>query len=234
MNDQAVQQFIRRAQASALVGLPVLWLLMFAMHFRSIAEFFVFRGHYIPVPAAEKVMRLIAAKNRWPMIHDPHLLGYLSLPLLVLGAFGLYRVGRRVRPAVATLGIAMTVTGTIFLGGVMGLFTTIVRSLGDVDARFTDGAIATYSAVTAEDGAYGLTRGLAQLALWGIVVQILAMWKSPNIPRWATAAAIFGCMLFLAFWDVDNMMFIGSLGLLAGFFPVSREILRQAYLPSLL
>jgi hypothetical protein len=232
MNDVAVDRFVRRAQATALVGLPVLWLLMFALHFRSLSEFFVLRTRYVPVPAADKVTRLIAARNHWPMIHDPHLLGYLSLPLLTLAAFGLYFIGRSVRPALAALGVAMTVTGTIFIGGVMGLFTAVIRGLGDVDPRYTDGAIATYAAVTAERGAYGLTRTLAELALLGVGIQALALWKSPNIPQWATGASILGCTLFLAFWDVDNMMFVGSLCLLAGFLPVTREIRRRTSLPA--
>ena len=228
MNALSVDRFIRRSQAAALVGLPVLWLLMFALHFRSPSEFFVLRMRYVPVPAAEKVAHLIAAQNRWPMIHDPHMLGYLGLPILVLAAFGRYFVGRSTRPALAALGVSMTVTGAIFCGGVMGLFTAVVRGLGDVDARFTDGAVATYVAVTAERGAYGLTRTLAELALLGLAVQSLAIWKGANVPLWATIASLLGCLLFLGFWDVDNIMFVGSLCLLAGFIPVAREIRRKA------
>jgi hypothetical protein len=231
MNDVAVDRFIRRSQATALVGLPVLWLLMFALHFKSLSEFLVLRMRYVPAPAAEKVTRLIAAQNRWPMIQDPHLLGYLGLPLLVLAAFGLYSVGRSARPALAAVGVSMTVTGTIFCGGVMGLFTAVIRGLGDIDPRYTDGAIATYVAVTAEHGAYGLTRTLAELALLGLGIQSLALWKSANIPLWATIASFLGCLLFLGFWDIDNMMFVGSLCLLAGFIPVAREIRRRALAP---
>ena len=65
---------------------------MLALHFRSLADFFVLRIRYVPNPPADTVGHLITAHNRWPMIHDPHLVGYLSLPLLMLGAFGLYSV----------------------------------------------------------------------------------------------------------------------------------------------
>lgn len=222
MNTRTLDPFVRSSQAAALVALPVLWLVMFVFHFRKAADFFVFHSHYVPVPAAEKVTHLIAARNQWPMIHDPHLIGYLSLPLVVLGAFGLYAVGRVVRPRLAALGLALTVVGTIFLGGVFGLFCALTRGLGDVDPKFTDGAIATYAAVTADQGAYGLTRRLAMLALLGIAIQMLALWREPRVPRWASALAMLGCALFLSFWDVDNMMFVGAVCLLLSFIPVAR------------
>jgi hypothetical protein len=228
MNHTSVDRFVRRSQAVALVSLPLLWILMFMLHFRSVADFFVYRDHYTPAPAADTVARLIEARNRWPMIHDPHQIGYLSLPILVLAAFGLFAVGRRAKPILAAFGISLTVTGTIYVGGVFGLFTALTRGLGYVDARHTEGAIATFSAVTADRGAYGLTRSLAQLAMLGLAVQALALWRAPRVPRWTTVLVMVGCLLFLAFWDVDNIMFAGSLCLTAGFIPVARALWRHA------
>jgi len=158
------------------------------------------------------------------MIHDPHWIGYLSLPLLVLGAFGLFALGRRVRPAIAALGVSLTVTGCLFIGGVFGLFTSLMRGLVDVAPRFTDGAVATYAAATADRGAYGLSRTLAEFALLGLAVQAMALWRAPNIPRWANATIILGCALFLAFWDIDNLMLVGEICLIAGLLPISREL----------
>jgi hypothetical protein len=227
MKELTVNQWIRSTQASALVGLPVLWLLMFSLHFRSLADFLVLRLQYEPVPARDKVAALIAAQNHWPMIHDPHLIGYLSLPLLVLGAFGLYSLGRQVRPALAALGLALTVTGCIYLGGVFGLFTALIRGVGNVDVRYLDGAAAMYGAVTANQGAYGLTRALAEFALLGIALQATVLWGARGVPRWAPVLVSLGCVLFLAFWDVDNLMFIGTICLLTGFVPMSKA-LRQS------
>jgi hypothetical protein len=224
MNSSHVDRFTRNCQAAALVILPLLWMLMLALHFRSAAEFFVYRDHYVPVPAAEAVARLIAAGNRWPMLHDAHQIGYLSLPILLLAAFGLHAIGRRIKPVIAALGIALTVTGSIYVGGVFGLFTALTRGLGEVDARYTDGAIATYAAATADRGAYGLTRALAELALLGLAIQAIALWHEPRIPRWSPLLVVAGCSLFLRFWDVDNMMFAGSMCLLVGFIPVAQEL----------
>src|SRR6202050_117836 len=131
-----VDRFARQSQAIALVGLPVLWLIMSVLHFHSLADLLIVRLRYVPHPAADMVNRLIVAHNRWPMIHDPHWIGYLSLPLLVLGAFGLYALGRRVRPAVAALGVSLTVTGCVYIGGGFGLFSSFVRGLGGGEPRF--------------------------------------------------------------------------------------------------
>ena len=227
MKELAVNQWIRSMQACALVGLPVLWLLMLSLHFRSLADCFALRLRYQPASAHDRVAGLIAAQNHWLMIHDPHLIGYLSLPLLVLGAFGLYSLGRPLRPAFAALGLARTVTGCIYLGGVFGLFTALIRGLGNVEVRYLDGAAAMYGAVTANQGAYGLTRALAELALLGIALQAAVLWGARGIPRWAPVVVCFGCALFLAFWDVDNLMFFGTICLLAGFVPMSKA-LRQS------
>jgi hypothetical protein len=179
------------------------------------------------LPAADKVTRLIEARNQLPMIRDPHLIGYLSLPLFVLGAFGLYAVGRRLRPGVAALGVSLTVSGSIYIGGVFGLFTALTHGRGDVDPRYTEGAIATYAAVTSIHGAYGITRALAELAMLGLAIQAIALGRAPGVPRWAPASVTLGCVLFLAFWDLDNLMFAGSLCLIAGFVPIARELRRD-------
>src|SRR5271156_4919213 len=102
-------RFIRTAQARALVALPSLLLLMFVLHFRSPASFFTFRLSYEPRPPADVVRGIIAVGGHMPLIHDPHIIGYLSLPLFCLGAFGLYALGRQVRPVVATVGLALTI-----------------------------------------------------------------------------------------------------------------------------
>lgn len=224
MNNTTTDRFIRRSQAFALIALPASWLLMLALHFRSLHAFFIFRPRYVPAPAEAQVRHLIAAQNNWPMIHDPHLIGYLGLPLLVLSAFGLYAVGRRVRPRLAALGVSLTVTGCIFLGGIFGLYVSLVRAMGTLDPRYVDGAIATFAAVTADTGGYGLTRRLGMLALLGVAIQAVALWRAPGVPTWASTIVVAGCALFLSFWDVDNMMFAGAICLVAGFIPVARVL----------
>jgi hypothetical protein len=216
-------RFIRTAQARALVALPSLLLLMFVLHFRTPANFLTFRLSYEPRPPEDAVRGMIAM-GHMPLIHDPHIIGYLSLPLFSLCAFGLYALGRQVRPVIATAGLALTITGTIYLGGLLGLWTAIIHGIGDVDPKFLDGATATFAAETAPQGAFWLTTSLAKLALIGFAVQILALWPIRDLAKWAVSVATLGCLLIIVFWDLDNWMLIGAALMLAGFIPIRSRL----------
>jgi hypothetical protein len=224
MNPSTADRMIRTAQGRALLLLPSLLILVFVLHFRSFANFLTFHTHYVPRPPADVVPRLIAAANRWPMIHDPHMIAYLALPLFLLCAFGLYRIGREARPLISAIALAITVTGTIYLGGVFGMWTAFYRGLGDVDARYTEGATATFAAMTAPHGAFLLTTTLAKLTMIGIGMQALALWNVRAVPKWSPMAIAAGCALFIAFWDLDNWMLIASVLILAGFIPLHARL----------
>src|SRR4051812_13119264 len=106
---------IRRVLAAALLIFPFLFLLVFLLHFRRPADLFHFQLHYVQRPPEQTVATLIRAQNRWPMVHDPHVIGYLGLPLIPLCAFAIYTVGKRRRPVASAVAMFVTVTGTIYL-----------------------------------------------------------------------------------------------------------------------
>ncbi|MBV8207659.1 MAG: hypothetical protein JO041_12765 [Acidobacteria bacterium] len=215
---------VRRALAAALLLFPCLFVLVFLMHFRHPGDFFHFRLHYEPLPPERVVKSLIRAGNRRPLVHDPHVIGYLSLPFIPLCSFALYVVGRSARPLASAVTMVVTVTGTIYLGGVFGMWTAFYRGLGLVDPTYTEGAIATFKAMTANQGAFLLTTSLAKLAMIGLGAQALTL--AGRIPGWAIACIVLGAGLFLAFWDLDNWMTLGMLLFFAGFLPIRRELLR--------
>jgi len=214
---------VRRILAAALLVFPALFILVFLMHFRHGSEFFHFRLHYMPRSPEQVVAALIRAQNRWPMIHDPHVLGYLTLPLIPLCAFALYLVAKPARPVGSAIAMMITVTGTIYLGGVFGMWTAFYRGLGLVDPAHTEGAIATFKALTTNQGAFLLTTTLAKLTMIGLAAQALML--IGRIQSWAVACIVLGALLFLFFWDLDNWMTIGTLVMLAGFVPVRRALL---------
>jgi hypothetical protein len=216
---------IRRVLAGALWAFPGLFLLVFLMHFRRWPDFFHFHLTYVPRRPEAVVTSLIAARNKWPMVHDPHILGYLSLPLIPLCAFALYLVGRHKRPLASACAMMVTVTGTIYLGGVFGMWTAFYRGLGLVAPSNTQGAIATFQALTTNQGAFFLTTTLAKLAMLGLLLQALTLLG--RIQTWAVACIVLGALLFLLFWDLDNWMTIGTLLLLAGLLPVRRALLAE-------
>lgn len=210
-----------------MIALPLLLIVVFALHFRQWSDFFVFHAQYTPTPAQVTVTRLIAQANRSPMIHDPHVIAYLILPLLPLCALGLYALGRTHRPILARAGVALSLAGSIYLGGLFGMWTAFFRGMGDVDAHYTEGAIATFGALTAPHGAFLLTTTLAKLFMVGLLLQVAALWGRPGIARSTILTVGAGCLLFLAFWDIDNVMLLAAAALLAGFSQIRRPLTGQ-------
>jgi hypothetical protein len=196
---------------------PVLFLIVFMMHFHNGSDFFHFKLRYVPRDPTLVVTSLVRAQNHWPLVRDPHILGFVALPFLLLSAYGLYRVSRGQRPRISAVAMFVTAAGTIYLGGVFGMWTAFFRGLGEVDPRYLDGAIATFRGMTEPQGAFLLTTTLAKLAMIGLAAQSLILWGLPNVRRSAVVLITLGCTLFVVFWDLDNWMLIGMMLIMGGF-----------------
>lgn len=227
MSDAPTTDPIRRILAAALLVFPSVFIVVFMMHFRHLADFLTFRWHYVPRDPARVVAALIAAHNRFPLIHDPHMIGYLSLPVLVMAAFALYVLGREARPVASAITLMVTISGTIYMGGVFGMWTAFYRGLGLVDAANQAGAIATFTAMTTPQGAFLVTTTLAKLAMIGLAAQALVLLGARSVPAWSVISVTSGACLFLAFWDLDNWMMIGAALILAGFIPMRKALLPE-------
>jgi len=218
---------IRRILAASMLLFPCLFILVFSLHFRKWSDFLIFRLRYVPADPKQVVAALIRSHNRYPMIHDPHVLAYLALPVLILCALAIFAVGREVRPTASSAALMITLTGTIYMGGVFGMWTAFYRGLGLVDERFADGATAAFIALTTPTGAFLMTTTLAKLTMVGFASQGLALLGTGSVPRWAPLSIAGGAALFLAFWDLDNWMLIGSVLILAGLIPIRRRLLLE-------
>jgi hypothetical protein len=218
---------MRKTLAAALLAFPCIFTLVFIMHFRRFADFLTFRTHYVPSPPERVVAALIAAHNRWPLIHDPHMIAYLSLPVFPLCAFALYLLGRNARPRASAVGLMITIAGTIYMGGLFGMWTAFYRGLGLVDPAHLVGATATFAAMTAPQGAFLVTTTLAKLTMIGLAVQALTLLGSRVAPLWSIACIVAGCSLFLMFWDLDNWMLLATLLMLVGFIPMRKALLQE-------
>jgi hypothetical protein len=216
MNELSTQPK-RNSRLYVMMICPVLFLIVFMMHFRNASDFFHFRLHYVPRDPTEVVTALVRAQNHWPMVRDPHILGFLALPFLLLTGYGLYRVSRSQRPRLSAVAMFVTAAGTIYLGGVFGMWTAFYRGLGEVDPRSLDGAIATFRGMTEPQGAFLMTTTLAKLAIIGLAAQSLVLWGLPNVKRSAVVMIALGCTLFVVFWDLDNWMLIGMMLMAGGF-----------------
>jgi len=196
--------------------LPLLLVVVFAMHLRSLPQFLDFRLRYVPAPPEAVVRWLVAGDGQRPFLHDPHVIAYLGLPLLLVSALALYQRGRPRRPRASAAAFALTAAGTIYVGGLFGMWTSFYDGIAHVDARHLEGASATFAALTAPRGAFLLTTTLAKLAFAGLALQGLVLWGRDARSRLAALSIALGCALFLAFWDLDNWMLVGSVLLLVG------------------
>jgi hypothetical protein len=221
---------LRRILAAALLAFPGIFILVSLLHFRHPSDLLHFRSHYVtPTPDhyERQVAMLIAARNRWPMIHDPHMIAYLSLPVIPLCAFALYLLGRRKRPLASAIAMMITITGAIYTGGVFGMWTAFFRGISLVDPSQQAGATATFIALTTPQGAFLLTTTLAKLTMLGLAAQALTLIGVPRVRTWAIVCIVSGSLMFLVFWDLDNWMMIGTLLLLAGFVPMRTVLLQE-------
>jgi len=208
---------LRSFAAAALpMLLPVLLVLVFAMHLRSLPQFLDFRLHYQPTPPEVVVPWLIAHVAQRPLLHDPHVIAYLALPLSLATGWALHRSARSRRPVASAAACATTMVGTIYLGGLFGMWTSFYDGLAHVDPSQVEGAIASFAAMTSPHGAFLLTTMLAKLAFVGLGLQGLVLWDRDLCARVGSACIAAGAALFLAFWDLDNWMLVGSLLLLLG------------------
>jgi hypothetical protein len=229
MSTSSTTDPVRKILAAALLVFPCVFALVFIMHFRHLADFTHFRLHYVQPSPERTVAALIAAHNRWPMPHDPHIIAYLFLPVFPLCAFALYVLGREARPLASAITMMITIAGSIYMGGVFGMWTAFFRGLGLVDPSHTAGATATFIALTTPQGAFLLTTTLAKLTMIGIAIQALTLLGLRVVPLWSILCVVSGCSLFLLFWDLDNWMLIGTLLMAAGFLPMRNALLQETY-----
>ena len=219
-----VGRLVRAAQSRVLVLLPSLLIIVFALHFGRGRDFFDFHLTYTPSRPSDVVAGLLSRAGRTSILHDPHMIAYLVLPLFPLCASALYALGRRVRPWVSLVGFALTLTGTIYMGGVFGMWTAFYGGIATMDPSARDAATLTLTALTAPHGAFLITTSLAKLTMAGLAVQALALVGARDLPKWSPLAVATGASLFVAFWDLDNWMLIGAVLILVGFRPMRSQL----------
>ena len=226
MTETAAKQQ-RHAGSYTAIVFPLLFMLVFLMHFRAPGDFFHFRLHYVPRDPTRVVTALVNAQNHWPMIRDPHVIGYMGLPFLLVCAYTLFRVSRATRPRSSAAAMFVTGAGTVYLGGLFGMWTAFYRGLGGVDPAHLDGAIVTFKAMTAPQGAFLMTTMLAKLALIGLAAQGLLLWGLPRVRVAAPVLIALGSAMIVAFWDLDNWMLIGMTLIFIGFLMLAPALRRE-------
>lgn len=203
--------------------LPVLLVLVFALHMRSLPQLLDFRLHYEPTPPAVVAHWLVGSAHGDGLRLDAHILAYLVLPLFLATALTLHARTRARLPRASKAALWLTAIGTIYVGGLFGMWTAFYDGLSHMDVADVDAGARAFAAMSAPRGAFLLTTTLAKLAFVGLCLQGLLQWDRDTRSRVAALGVGLGSALFLLFWDLDNWMLVGSLLLLVGLLAGRRD-----------
>ena len=219
---------LRTVGGLSLLLFPLMFMAVFALHMESPAEILQFRLRHDPYLAPDIMAALTdpARSQRYYML--PHMVGYLSMPVLICAALGLGYILYRARPWLAIVGAAMTCVGAVFMAGMLAMWLSFA-AIGNVDNEQVAGAIPALEALIQMQGPLLLSTILTAFSLLGLMVLAVGLFLSRLVPRWSAAMIFIGSVMMSVFIDVDNLMFIGALLTFVGMAPIGWMLFRGHY-----
>jgi hypothetical protein len=200
-------------------------MLAFILHFDSLPEFFVFKLRYVQVPVEETV-NMFMGPNAVRSFIVPHLIGYSSVPFMIISSLAMGYVLFRKKPWFAFIGASLTCIGSVFLGGVFASWLSFA-AIGNMPPSQMEGAVSAFKALTEMQGPLALTTYLSVLSLLGFLILSMGLFMSRIVPRWSASFIFIGNMLIIAFMDLDNWMFVGAFLILLGGLPISLKLFKK-------
>jgi hypothetical protein len=216
--------FIRKIIATLMLVFPFTLLLGFGLHFRSLESFFRFRlikPHY----NAERMFYMLISGNSHLFV-VAHGIVFLAIPLMMLVVLVLAWFLYRKAPVMAFIGAVIGMIGCIAMGGVLSTWLSF-SAVGRVAPENYEGAKAALIELTRMKGTLGTVTALSYLTFIGIIILAAGLLQFRIFRIGNMLSIIFGSALFLAFMDLDNWMFIGTVLILIGLIPVSRKFGRS-------
>jgi len=225
MRKQKADLLLEYLGASSLLLFPVMMMLAFAMHFKDLADFFVFELKYVP-NSTESFMATLSGPNKNRLFVIPHIVGYMGMPFMAATGMYLGKILYPKKPLLAIIGSSMTVTGVFFLSGVFAAWLSFA-AVGNVPVASTENAITVLRELTKMQGPLLLMTTLSVLSISGLIILGTGLLISRIIPTWSAALFLLGNIFIITFMDLDNWMFIGALLILIAMLPVSIKIYKN-------
>lgn len=219
---------LRTVGGLSLVGFPLMFMAVFALHMESSAEIFRFRLQHDPYLAPEIMAALTNPGRAQRYYVLPHLVGYLSMPVLICAALALGYILYRARPWLAIIGGAMSCVGAVFMAGMLAIWLSFA-AIGHVPADQVSGAIPALEALIEMQGPLLLSTILTAFSLLGLMVLAVGLFLSRLVPRWCAVMIFIGSVMMSVFIDVDNLMFIGALCTFVGMAPIGWQLCRGEF-----
>ncbi len=225
MKNTDIKRVMRIIGGISIIMSPLILMLAFTLHFNSLPEFFVFKFKYVQAPIEETVSMLMGPNAARDFI-IPHLIGYISVPFMIISSLAMGYVLFRKKPWFAFIGASLTCIGSVFLGGVFASWLSFA-AIGNMPSSQIEGAVSAFKALTEMQGTLALTTYLSVLSLLGFLVLSIGLFMSRIVPKWSASFIFIGNLLIIAFMDLDNWMFIGAFLILLGGIPISLKLFKK-------
>jgi len=212
---------IRKIIAWLLLVFPFTLLLGFAMHFSSLEKFFKFRFVKPAYNAEHMFYMLTGGKSHLFIV--AHAIVFVAIPLMLLVVLVLGWFLYKQSPIMAFVGAVIGVIGCIAIAGVLSSWLSF-SAVGRVAPEYYDGAKAALIELTRMQGVLKTVTALSYLTFIGLIILAAGLLQSGVFRKWNMLSIMLGSALFLAFMDLDNWMFIGTILILIGLIPVSRKL----------
>ncbi len=226
IDNKSAKTTLRMAAAASMVLFPALLIVAFALHYSNLGEFFEIKLRYVQAPIEETIALFLSGEAGREYVW-PHLIGYLSVPVMIGASLALGFVLFRRAPWFAVIGSVMTVTGAVFLGGVFAAWLSFA-ALGNLPADQADAAVAALRVLTEMQGPLAMTSYLSVFVFLGFMVSAVGLYRVGIVPTWSPVALFLGNVMVMAFMDIDNLMLVGAALMLAGLVPVARLLVGGA------
>jgi len=219
---------VKKLLGFALLLFPVLSILGFALHFRSLHGFFNFKWTRPPYNAEGLFNALVSGRGHGFVI--AHTIVYLAVPFLLASVLVLFWYLFRHYPWMAFLGAILGIIGCLAMAGVVSTWLSFAAVSG-VHPEQYDGARAALVELTRIQGilkwntlgTYGIFAGLIVLAT--------GLWVCRQFPKWNMICIIIGSLLFMFFMDMDNWMLMATILLFIGLIPVVKRLWQKKVTP---
>ena len=213
--------FVRKTLAFLILVFPFTLLLGFAMHFSSLEKFFKFRL-VKPTYNAEHMFYMLTGGKQHLFI-VAHAIVFIAIPLMLLVVLTLAWFLYKKSPIMAFIGAVIGVIGCVAMAGVLSSWLSF-SAVGRVAPEHYEGAKAALIELTRIQGVLKSVTVLSYLTFIGLIILAAGLLQTGTFRKWNMLSIMLGSALFLAFMDLDNWMFIGTVLILIGLMPVSRKL----------
>ena len=212
---------IRKTLAVLLLLFPAIMMLAFLMHFSSVHAFFDFHFHRDPYDSGKLFDALVGGRGHSFVM--AHTVAFVSVPLFMITTLLLAWLLYQHKPIWAFIGAVTGIMGCAGLAAVFGAWLSF-SGIHTLSPQYYAGAREGFIELVKMKGMLKFFTMLSYLSFIGLAILAAGLAWAKQFKLINMLSIIIGTILFVVFMDMDNWMLIGSILLLIGFLPVSKQL----------